>query len=240
MLPDSDLLLRFEKETLRTILATDQFPALAPEIHASAKRALDGMQRRTRGRVVDFHTSLIMDLGMGHEGSKSPLRRVDLGACVDVGSKGVTNSSYQLTLCVNTSLPSPILRKVHFDFEHPGETNPRDRKPLYHLQVGGKLGNQLEKQGYIKADLDVVHPWCEKPRIPCFPPSLAMLLHWFLLEFRGNQLVLDVLNTPEWKKLVRTVERQYLGPIVTEFGKNLSSADDKVSFLRNHFYAIGT
>ena len=239
MLPDTELLLRLENETLRAIQKIDPFPALAPEIYGSATRALNGMQRKTRGRVVDFHTSMIMDLGMGYIGSQSPVRRVDLGACVDIGKDGVTNSSYQLTICLDPSLPSPILRKVHFDFEHPGESNTRDRKPIYHMQVGGKLGKHLENQGYRRIDLEIMHPWCEKPRIPSFPPSLALLLHWFLLEFRGNQLVMDVLNTPEWKSLVRKVEREYLGPIVTQFGRKLTAADD-AGFLRNHFYAIAT
>lgn len=220
MFVDSAKLIALEKYTLKTILHVHAFSAMGPTVVSSAQKAIEGMQGRTNGVVLDFNMTFDVQLD-ARGGKDSKPRRTDIGAIVTISSNEVADASYQLTICEDNTLPCPILRKLHFDFAHPAHGSRTDVKPPYHVQLAGKLSPHQLAASYSESDVKPLYPWCEKPRLLSLPTTLGLVIHWFLLEFRSYPPAADVLKTNEWRAHIRKLESEFLIPTLAGLHKEL-------------------
>ena len=123
------------------------------------------------------------------------------------------NASYSLLICrYAEARTSPIVRKVHFDYEPIAFRNPAEPKPSAHMQMCGNFSRHHLKAGYAEVRLRGMYPGWEKPRIPLPPTSLALILNWLLLEFQSDPASQGILNSPTWRNWVAEAERKVLLP----------------------------
>jgi len=108
-----------------------------------------------------------------------------------------------------------------------------------HFQVCGELSRHHINAGYNEIRLKALYPHFEKPRIPCQPTSIAILLNWLLLEFQSDATSQAVLKAPRWRKLVAEAERTVLAPYFEKAAAFLrSSGHREQPFLQTHLYEI--
>ena len=109
--------------------------------------------------------------------------------------------TYCVAICDRAHEPHRIIQKFHFDVE----TMPQfERKPICHLQLGGGIPPWLEH--YKTDEFDTADARCEKPRIPCLPPSFALLANWILMEYEHVEDIHDFIRRPDWISGVRDAE----------------------------------
>ena len=75
------------------------------------------------------------------------------------------------------------MRKFHFDFAPVVDKN--DRKPVYHLQYGGKPTPRMKE---LNVDDEHILPWLSSPRINSTPINLALLLDMIFRPFRCDPI----------------------------------------------------
>jgi hypothetical protein len=209
--PALQQLRQLEKQTLTSLAELAEFSRFG-QLRAEAKRAA-GEINEHRGSV-DINLGFTLDIRLRGERRPAP-RRVDLGALVVASddNKHVRNSSYSLIICRRSDpATSPIVRKVHFDYEPLDYRNQREPKPSAHLQICGRYSRHHLTAGYAEARLAKLYPGWEKPRIPLAPTSLALLMNWLLLEFQSDPGSQAALRSPGWRKLVAAAERLVLLP----------------------------
>jgi hypothetical protein len=236
--PDIVTIRNLEKDTLRQITQISEFGRLG-ELQAAANAGLAGVNDQRGG--VDVHLGFALDIRIrGDRQGKAVSRRIDVGALVAVSpdKKTVSNASYSLLICRYANpQSSPIVRKVHFDYESLALRNHNEPKPTAHLQICGKLSPHHLKAGYIATRLNALYPTWEKPRFPLPPTSIALLLNWLLLEFQTDPASQGILNSPAWRNLVARAERAVLTKYFSDATKFLSSAGDKQKrFLQTYLY----
>jgi hypothetical protein len=237
--PDLATLRKLEMETLRRITQIGEFGKLGQL--CAAARAAEGSINEFAG-PINVHLGFTLDIRLrGDRGRKPVSRRIDLGALVqaDLDNKSVRNASYSLLIC-RYAVPakSPIVRKMHFDYE-PAAYRNVEPKPSVHMQICGKFSPGHLKAGYTEKQLEVMYPRWEKPRIPLPPTSLALMLNWLLLEFQNDPASQGILNSPEWRNWVAHAERTMLVPYFRAATTFLeSTADKKRRFLQTHLYSM--
>jgi len=192
---------------------------------------------------VNVHLGFTLDIRLrGDRGSKPVSRRIDVGALVQAApdNKTVRNASYSLLICRYAEpATSPIVRKMHFDYEPAAYRNVAEPKPSVHMQVCGKFSSDHLKAGYVQRRLAGLYPAWEKPRIPLPPTSLALMLNWLLLEFQNDPASQGILNSPEWRKWVAHAERTMLAPYFRAATNFLEgTADRRKRFLQTHLYGM--
>ena len=135
----------------------------------------------------------------------------------------------------------PVLRKIHFDFEPKFLRSNLEPKPSVHVQFGGELlPHWANGNGYCIDQLQALSPWFEKPRIPCLPVCLALLLDWTFLEFSSyDRHAKAVIDHPTWNAHVRDAERLVLALFIDDCQTFLRSpAHQKHRLLHHHLYEI--
>jgi hypothetical protein len=235
--PDIATLRDLERDTLQQITRISEFGRLGA-LQVAAGAALSSLGQKGD---IDVHLGFALDIRLrGDHGGKAISRRIDVGALVQMSAdkKSVSNASYSLLICryADPQL-SPIVRKVHFDYESTALRNYSEPKPTAHLQICGKLSPHHLTAGYQPIRLISMYPAWEKPRFPLPPTSIALMLNWILLEFQTDAASQGILNSPVWRKLVARAERTVLTKYFSEASKFLESAGNKERrFLQTYLY----
>lgn len=231
---------KLERETLKRVTQIPEFGKLG-ELQLAANVAIPSINEQ-RG-PVDVNLGFTLDIRLRGE-RKSARRRLDLGALVvpSADNKSVDRASYSLMICRYADpKKSPIVRKVHFDYEPPTNRNDAEPKPSHHLQVCGKLSRHHLEAGYDEMRLRGMYPRWEKPRIPAPPTSIALMLNWLFLEFQSDPASQAVLRSTEWRACVSEAEREILLPYYSGAKEFLGSTGEKKRrFMQAHLYGIGT
>jgi hypothetical protein len=231
---------KLEKETLRRVTEIGEFGRLG-QLQVAAHAAY--------ARIDEYHGPVDVNLGFtldialrGDRGGKPVRRRLDVGALVEgaADNKEVGRASYSLVICrFADPRTSPIVRKLHFDYELDEFRNPGEPKPSSHMQVCGKLSPHHVRAGYDPIRLRSLYPNWEKPRIPSTPTSLALMLNWLLLEFQTDPASQAILRSPAWRKCVASAERVMLAPYFSAASTFLGSAANAGRrFFQGHLYGI--
>lgn len=131
--------------------------------------------------------------------------------CVHLGID-INRTKAKITYCLvighRPNGKPTILRKVHFDIETVPETEP---KPIGHFQFDGGWPKGLEQFGYDQVAYEQSVTQVEKPRIPCLPPTFALLAHWAFLEYQSTIPDLKkFIHSPAWISCIRKTERAVL------------------------------
>lgn len=240
MHPSLDTLRKLEKDTLRRVLEIGEFGKL-PQLQAAAEVAAASINEN-RG-PVDVNLGFTLDIRLrGDRRGKAIPRRLDLGALVQASEdkRTIRNATYSLMICRSAEpTTSPIVRKVHFDYEPEEFRHEGEPKPSVHLQMCGKLSGHHHRAGYKDVRLDALYPSWEKPRIPLPPTSLALLLNWIFLEFQSDSASQAILRSPTWRKWVAATEREILLPYFRAATVFLTSAAHReMRFLQSHLYGM--
>ena len=190
---------------------------------------------------ISFEVSFELAPRLRGDGGKQRKRSIYLGVLVVPARNGrdVARASYALTVCEDNTKLSHILRKLHFDFEPVTERKGDEIKPTIHLQLCGELTPRLRQEGYEDLHIQSMWPHFEKPRVPCMPMSLAILLNWVLLEFQTDRNAAHILRHPTWRKRVAQAERVLLRPYFKACHDFLSASGSKDQpFMQRTLYEI--
>jgi hypothetical protein len=235
VLPDMHEMRDLERRTLSTIEHIGEFSAF-PQLYRYAK------SHRTLfiapSSAINLEFNMDFEIQFRRDPQRMP-RRVYFGALVvpAADAQRVAHGSYTVTICDTCAERAPILRKLHFDYETCTERGSGEAKPSLHLQVCGTLSPYLLERGYTDADVAPWLPWLEKPRVPSLPVSLALLLHWTMLEFPSDLSVSRILRSPAWRKLVVDAEHVILKPYFERGAALLRKpARPESSFFSSHLY----
>ena len=239
--PKLAVLRKLEKDTLRRITEISEFGRL-PGLQTAANLASTGISD-VKG-PVDVNLGFTLDIRLRGDRNRQPFpRRLDIGALIEPSEDGklVRNASYSLLICRYADAEkSPIVRKVHFDYEPVAFRNPAEPKPTVHLQICGKFSRHHLTAGYKEVRLRGLYPSWEKPRFPLPPTTLALILNWLLLEFQSDPASQAILKNPTWRNWVAYVERAVLLPYFEMATRFLQSAEHmKRRFLQSHLYGMG-
>jgi len=240
MYPSASELRKLERETLRRVTEIGEFGKLG-DLQSAANRAISSINELTG--TVDVNLGFILDIRLRGDRKGKPVpRRIDLGALVvaTADNKHVRNASYSLLICRNSQpKTSPVVRKIHFDYEPEAFRNLAEPKPSFHMQLCGKLSPHHRNEGYSEIKLQALYPGWEKPRIPIAPTCIALMLNWLLLEFQADPASQAILRNPSWRKWVAHAERMILLPYFAAAKKFLDSTAHKDRrFLQAHLYGM--
>lgn len=240
MYPKIDILRKLERDTLRLITQISEFGRLG-ELQAAANVGMTSINEQRGG--VDVNLGFNLDIRLrGDRKGKPVSRRIDIGALIEAApdNKSVRNASYSLLICRYADPEtSPIVRKLHFDYESIASRNAAEPKPSTHLQVCGKFSPHHLQAGYTQNRIAALYPSWEKPRVPLPPTSLALMLNWLLLEFQSDTASQGILNSPTWRNWVATAERTILIPYFSDATDFLErAADKKRRFLQTYLYSM--
>lgn len=240
MFPKLPELRQLEKDTLRRVSEIGEFGKLG-QLQAAASAAAASINDYRGSIDVNLGFTLDVQLRSDPKG-KSVRRRIDLGALIEAtpDNKSVRNASYSLLICRYAEpASSPIVRKMHFDYDPQAFRSSADPKPSVHMQVCGKFSRHHVAAGYMEKRLSALYPRWEKPRIPVAPTSLALMLNWLLLEFQSDPASQSILRTPKWRAWVAHAERTMLIPYFGAAASFLvSAAKAKKRFLQTHVYGM--
>ena len=207
--PEPEELKQLEKDTLKLLSEGQCFRRHFVEIVRDASR----VQKLVRPEVGSVVFNSTFQLQIENKQRAPRERRIDIGALIEVNSANAyTNVSYYFAIGKSDKASKPVLRKLHFDFEPFVLRNISEPKPSMHLQVCGALTPAMVAAGYKPYHLDNQYPWLSKPRIPCLPMSLALMLDWLFLEFRHDRSALLVLEDNQWRNHILNIEHKLLTP----------------------------
>lgn len=241
MYPDLKTIRTLEIDTLRKIMQIGSFSRLG-QIQTSAAGAQSAINEFRGG--VNVHLGFTLEIRLrGDRRGKPVPRRIDLGALVEAASDNVSvnNASYSLLIARYANpATSPIVRKVHFDYEPIERRNAQEPKPSAHMQLCGKFSPHHLAAGYTEVRLRSLYPAWEKPRIPLPPTSIALMLNWLLLEFQTDPASQAILSDPTWRNCVIRAEQAILKPYFVAGARFLANASSaKQRFLQSHLYELG-
>lgn len=229
-----------ERHTLQTINEIGAFDAILTSFDP-----IRGYRTtiNEHGGGVDVHLSFEIDIRLRADVRKTvQKRRVDIGALVRPSNDGklIDGASYSLIICRKTDpSTSPIVRKMHFDFDPARLRNHIEPKPSIHLQICGLFSSASLGMGYRPASIDRWYPDFEKPRIPGIPTTLALLVNWLLLEFQTDRSARAILANGHWRGLIADAERLVLRPFFQEAADYFSLAQPpNHRFVENHLYEV--
>jgi hypothetical protein len=238
--PDLATLRKLEKDTLRRITEIGEFGKLS-QLRAAANASEASIN--VYAGPINVHLGFTLDIRLrGDHGRRPVSRRIDLGVLVQgtPDKKSVRNASYSLLIC-RYAVPatSPIVRKMHFDYEAAAYRDDSEPKPSAHMQICGKFSSDHLNAGYTEKRLQGLYPSWEKPRVPLPPTSLALMLNWLLLEFQSDPASQGILNSPTWRNWVAHAERTMLVPYFKAAATFLERrVDSKKRFLQTHLYEM--
>lgn len=240
MYPGLKELVAIEMATLQTISEMTEFRSF-DDLYRQSQ-----MQRRTLRsdtERLDIHADLSMDVRI--RGSKRGVdckRWIHIGGIIegDRKSNQVIRASYSVVLFRRNSVDSPVLRKLHFDYESPCTRNMSDpNKPSSHIQICGKASPHLINKGFKTQRLDALYPSFENPRIPAMPMSFALLIDWIFTEFTSDRHSRAIHISRKWKNQVISAEKVVLGPYFLAAAEHLRSAThESTPFIRSKLYGL--
>jgi hypothetical protein len=238
MLLQAKKLRSLELETLTVITEIGSFGRLS-QLRAAAASAKARINEY-KG-PIDIHLGFVLDIRLRADRTDPVPRRVDIGALVQVDETDtITNASYSVMICrTNDPARSPIVRKVHFDYQPVTLRNRSEPKPTVHMQLCGKFSPHHRAAGFNDERLNALYPDFEKPRIPTAPTSVALILNWLLLEFQTDAASDAILRDNRWRTHVAQAERLVLTPYFEKAARFLqSTGDEKRRFLQTHLYEL--
>ena len=239
MLLQANKLRALELETLTVVTEIGSFGRLS-ELRAAAAAAKTRINEY-KG-PININLGFVLDIRLRADRRAELVpRRVDIGALVQVDETDtITNASYSVIICrTNEPARSPIVRKVHFDYQPVALRNRNEPKPTVHMQLCGKFSPHHHAAGYNDERLRALYPDFEKPRIPTAPTSIALILNWLLLEFQTDAASEAILRDKRWRTHVAYAERLVLTPYFEKAVRFLqSTADEKRRFLQTHLYEL--
>ena len=241
MYPQLRNLVELDRETLSIILKIPEFRAAMHDLHVSASS--ENRKRGLSSNRLDFHSLFDMELKLRSDANRKTTfkRKVFVGALIEgnSGSNQVNRSSYSLLLFKRNCVDSPVLRKLHFDYENPSISHKVEAKPKVHLQMCGKASPHLIDKGFKEFRLCHMYPSIEKPRIPSIPTCLALMLDWLILEFSTDREIKKILEHVQWRDHVVEAEKQVLGPYFASISDYLSGPSHRHSpLIRSMLYGL--
>jgi hypothetical protein len=108
-----------------------------------------------------------------------------------------------LAFCESDENSSKLIRKYHFDYD---KSINDMKKPLYHLQYGGKLSPNMI---YCNVTDDNDYSWLSIPRINFTPINLALLIDFIFVEFK-SPVTESIIERTEWRQFIKTNEELML------------------------------
>lgn len=212
-------------------------------------RKFDGLYRKASTRSLnrnaknlDWHANFVLDVRLrGDRRDANCARWIHLGALLegDARTNTVLRSSYSLVLFRRDNVHSPVIRKLHFDFEALSTRNNGEAKPSSHIQMCGKASPHLMNQGFNIQRLSAHYPSFEQPRIPAMPISLALIIDWLFTEFKTDRNALAIHNNKQWKNQVISAEKVVLQPYFKAAADHLNSVGHASSpLVRKFIYGI--
>ena len=237
MYPKLNELMALEMDTLDTINSMVDF------------RKFDGLYRKASTRSLnrnaknlDWHANFVLDVRLrGDRRDANCARWIHLGALLegDARTNTVLRSSYSLVLFRRDNVHSPVIRKLHFDFEALSTRNNGEAKPSSHIQMCVKASPHLMDQGFNIQRLSAHYPGFEQPRIPAMPISLALIIDWLFTEFKTDRNALAIHSNNQWKNQVISAEKVVLQPYFKAAADHLNSAGHASSpLVRKFIYGI--
>jgi len=138
--------------------------------------------------------------------------------------------SHSVAICNDDTPKARLLRRYHFDYTllDPSRKQPH---PVFHLQYGGKLSRKLQNENLEHQHMDA---WLSEPRLCYIPMSLALLINMILKEF-PNEINLKIIESPEWRDLIRKNENILLAPFY-KICHNFMSTRNSDQLFTNDFY----
>lgn len=139
--------------------------------------------------------------------------------------------NYVVSICDKCDGDYSIMRKFHFDYA-PLSINDREKKPIYHMQYGGKASPALIN---LNVNLDSIFPFLSTPRLFHYPVNLAILLDMIFTEFKSEPTEM-LIKDDRWKKLIKENEDELLVPYIKNIGRFVTSGNHKNDYLIRDFY----
>jgi len=195
----------FEFIYTRSHLFAPYYSELISEISTQYSRLKAKINKERR---IDLFTRLSIVLDHKEYNTGKALLGIDIAR--DGGK--YQQVSYSVTICRTggDNESDRILRKYHFDYTSAQGSSGRQPHPVFHLQYAGKLSKH-----HISLDLDHTHitcdSWLSEPRISIAPMSYALMLNMVFKEF-PDEVNQRIIETPEWRSLVKTNEDIFLKP----------------------------
>lgn len=239
MYPKLSELVAIELQTLQTISEMNEFKVFEGLYHQAQQRRTF----RAESEQLDLHADFSMEVRIrGSKRSEDCMRWIHIGGLIvgDRKSNKVSRASYSLVLFRRNSVHSPVVRKLHFDYESPDERNILDQnKPSSHIQICGRASPHLLAHGFNKQRLDALYPGFEQPRIPAMPMSLALLIDWLFTEFPSGRHSRAIYQSGKWKNQVIDAEKAVLGPYFLAAASHLGGASHASNpFVRSKLYGL--
>lgn len=238
MYPTLSELVTIELQTLQTISEMVEFRAF----EGLYNQAQDRRKYRSDSASLDIHADFSMEVRIrGSKRGEDCRRWIHVGGLVegDRARNLVSRASYSLVLFKRNTVHSPVVRKLHFDYEAPSDRHLGDlNKPSSHIQICGNASPHLLKHGFNKQRLDALYPQIEHPRIPAMPMSFALLIDWIFTEFHSDPKTQAIFRNGRWKKQVIDAERVLLKPYFLGAANHLDGAAHTSPFIRSMLYGI--
>ena len=202
--PDAKSLMALEKETLKCIVHSSILQKIIPNTVKEASVLLS----RFPTDQYNWHISLQAPY------TRSKQRNV---YCIYIGVNIQTTRtgeyemvSYSVVICDELTPNKKIVRKFHFDYEP--RLNPKEPKPILHIQYCGKMASYLSQYDYKNDHIAAFYPELEKPRIPAQPVCLGILLDWIFHEFWEKSDFQNMTKDNAWRKHIQQIEVELLHP----------------------------
>ena len=192
-----------------------------PMLCAEASTTYDILRGRSHNTKFSFGCELALQI----EGSS---RTVFVEGLIE---NNYSPATYALSICDSKESGKSVIRKFHFDYD-PNAKDSIDKKPLYHLQYGGKTTPRLERAGLSSEHLQ---DWLSVPRIPHFPINLALLLDFIFNEFPSEETK-KVSEQSEWRDLIKKNEELLLKPYYSNINQFFSSSHSSSFLFRELVY----
>lgn len=223
MYPHLKDLVGLEIDTLKTIYEISHFQSF----ENLYKQGAAHRNLRKDSIKLDLHADFLLDVRLrGDKRNANCKRWVHIGAFIDGDrpSNEVKMATYSLVLFRGNSVNSPVVRKLHFDYEPISRRNHDEPKPSWHMQVCGKASPHLIKQGFNLQRLDHQYPSIEQPRIPALPISFALLIDWLFTEFQSDRFSKAIHQDSKWRNQVIEAEKVVLKPYFEGAANHIGSA----------------
>ncbi len=239
MYPKLSELVDIELQTLQTISEMTEFQVFEGLYNQAQRRRIF----RKDSESLDLHADFSMEVRIrGNKRGENCRRWVHIGGLIegDRQNNQVIRASYSLVLFRRDSVHSPVLRKLHFDYESPSIRNiSYPNKPSSHIQICGKASPHLLRHEFNNQRLDALYPDFEHPRIPAMPMSFALLIDWIFTEFPSDRYSCAIHKHGKWKNQVIAAERAVLRPYFLAAADHLDGAAHENSpFVRSKLYGI--
>jgi hypothetical protein len=238
MYPQLQDLIALEIDTLQTISEIGEFQTFDGLYRQGAARR----NFRKEAESLDLHADFVLDVRLrGDRRTANCQRWIHIGAFIEGerATNQVKRASYSLVLFRRNSVDSPVVRKLHFDYEALSTRNRNEPKPSSHLQMCGKASPHLIGLGFNQQRLSHHYPGFEQPRVPAMPISFALLIDWLFTEFQSDRHSRAIHQNRQWRNQVIAAETVVLKPYFLEAANHIGSAAHATApLIRSMLYGL--